>query len=191
MFMKYILAILLWIMPLAAISNVGDIRSGPKLFKIIEYTLNYLEGRYNTPIQYHHDWRIILLTHEEIQQRWCGSKYENDIKQSAECVSENGVYAFYEVLTGSIILPGSTNLDRTHDVASVVHEVVHFVQDKHGLTWRGNNRKCIEWLELEAMTIEMDIVNLFELHRPNWYIRHNSKWRKYWRSKLDTNGNCV
>ena len=174
-----------------ATSYMGDIKSGPKLFNIVEATIIYLENRYDTPIQYHHNWQVILLTHEEIQQRWCGSQYENDIKKNATCVSESKIYAFYEVASGAIILPRSTNLDRTHDVASVVHEVVHFVQDKHGLTWRGNNYKCLEWLELEAMTIEMDIVKLLGLHRPSWYISHNNKWRKKWRSKLDTNGNCV
>ena len=178
-------------MPLAAISNMGDISAGPKLFKIIEATISYLENRYDTPIQYHHNLQVILLTHEEIQQRWCDNGNNEDIKTYAECVSESGVYAYYEVLSGSIILPRSMNLDRTHDVASVVHEVVHFVQDKHGLTWRGNNRKCKEWLELEAMTIEMEIVKLLELHRPSWYLKHNSEWQEKWRSNLDTNGNCV
>ena len=187
--MKYILAIILWIVPLMATSNMGDIRSGPKLYKIVETTISYLENRYDTPIQYHHNWQVILLTHEEIQQRWCGNKHENDINKYANCVSEAGIYAYYEVLSGIIILPRSMNLDRTHDVASVVHEVVHFVQDKHGLTWRGNNRKCKEWLELEAMTIEMEIVKLLELHLPSWYISHNNKWRKKWRSELD-NGEC-
>ena len=188
--MKYILAILLWIMPLAARPNMGDISAGPKLFKIIEATISYLENRYDTPIQYDHSWQVILLTNEEIQQRWCDNNEYND-KKYARCLSEARVYAYYEVLTGSIILPRSMNLDRTHDVASVVHEVVHFVQDKHGLTWRGKNRKCMEWLELEAMKIEMEVVNLLELHRPSWYLEHNSEWQGKWRSKLDTNGNCV
>jgi hypothetical protein len=176
-------------MPLAAISNMGDINVGPKLFKIIEATISYLENRYDTPIQYHHNWRVILLTHEEIQQRWCNNK--NDIKKYADCVSAGEIYAYYEVLSGSIILPRSMNLDDTHDVASVVHEVVHFVQDKHGLTWRGNNHKCMEWLELEAMTIEMEIVKLLELRRPSWYLSHNNEYQKKWRSELDANGNCV
>ena len=178
-------------MPLMVSSNMGDISSGPKLYKIIEVTLGYLEGRYDTPIQYDHDWQVILLTHEEIQQRWCNNKHTYNDTQYANCVSEAGVYAYYEVLSGAIILPRSMNLDRTHDVASVVHEVVHFVQDKHGLTWRGNNHKCMEWLELEAMKIEMEVVNLLELHRPSWYLEHNSEWQGKWRSKLDTNGNCV
>ena len=185
--MKYILAIILWAMPLMASSDMGDIRSGPKLYKIIEATISYLEERYDTPIQYDHNWQVILLTHEEIQQRWCNHKYENDIKKYAECVLESGVYAYYEVLTGSIILPRSMNLDDTHDVASVVHETVHYMQDRHGLTWRGKYHKCTAWLELEA--IEMEIVNLLELHRPSWYIQHNSEWQEKWRSKLD-NGEC-
>ena len=187
--MKYILVIILWILPVIAMPNMGDISAGPKLYKIIEATLTYVEKRYDTPIQYNHNWRVILLTHEEIQQRWCGNKNNEDLKKYAKCISESGIYAFYEVTSGTIILPRSMNLDRTHDVASVVHEVVHFVQDRHGLTWRGNNRKCMEWLELEAMTIEMDIINLLELRRPDWYINHNNKWKRHWASKLD-NGEC-
>ena len=188
--MKYILAIILWTMPLLVSSNIGDIRSGPKLYKIIEATISYLDGRYDTPIQYDHSWQVILLTHEEIQQRWCDNN-EYDDKKYARCLSEAGVYAYYEVLTGSIILPRSMNLDKTHDIASVVHEVVHYVQDKHGLTWRGKHHKCTAWLELEAMVIEMEVVNLLELHRPDWYLEHNNKWQEKWRSELDTNGNCV
>ena len=63
-----------------AASNIGDIESRSKLFNIVEATISYLENRYDTPIQYHHNWEVILLTHEEIQQRWCGNKYANYIK---------------------------------------------------------------------------------------------------------------
>ena len=172
-----------------ATSNIGDIRSDPKLFNIVEATISYLENRYDTPIQYHHNWQVIILAHEEIQQRWCDD--ERDAKKYADCVSAGDVYAYYEVSTGSIILPRIMNLDRTHDVATVVHEVVHYMQDRHGLTWRGNYHKCAAWLELEAMKIEMEVVNLLELHRPSWYLEHNSEWQEKWRSKLDANGNCV
>ena len=44
---------------------------------------------------------------------------------------------------------------------------------------------------LSLASVAMEIVKLLELHRPSWYISHNNKWRKKWRSKLDTNGNCV
>ena len=49
----------------------------------------------------------------------------------------------------------------------------------------------MEWLELEAMIIEMEIVNLLELRRPSWYISHNNEYQKKWRSKLNANGNCI
>ena len=78
---RSILAIILWTLPLTAASNIVDIKSRQKLFNIVEATISYLENRYDTPIQYHHNLQVILLTHEEIQQRWCGTKYENDIKK--------------------------------------------------------------------------------------------------------------
>jgi hypothetical protein len=189
--MKYILVAILWILPVIASGNISDPHNGTNLYRIVELTIKHLKGRYKHPVQYNIDWNIRLLDETEIAKRWCGAYGSENSVQYIECMGRDRVEAYYEVSTGTIILKKSLSLDDPYDVGSIIHEVVHFVQDRHGLTSRGERSKCRAWLEYEATLIEKELVQQLDIHIPDWYKDHWHKWLKHWASKLDDNGNCV
>jgi len=177
-------------LPLTVSGNISNPQNGTNLYRIVELTIKHLEERYDYPIQYDIDWNIRLLNEIEIAQRWCGVLGSENSIQYIECMGRDRIEAYYEVSTGTIILKKSLSLDEPYDVGSIIHEVTHFVQDRHGLTSRGRNKKCRAWLEYEATFIEKELIQQLGIHIPDWYKNHWHKWLKHWKSKLNANGKC-
>ena len=169
-------------MPLMAhSSNISDFSNGSELFKIVEGTIERLEGRYGNRVQFNSKWKIELLTDQEVQERWCN--FEKDVEK---CLRGRGVEAFYEVRTGTIILQKTLSLDKAFDVGSIIHEVTHYVQHKYGLTGSGSYNKCIPWLEYDATLIEKELIKKSGLYIPSWYIEHMDEWIETWENKLNS-----
>ena len=187
--MKYILAIILWMAPFSVFGNISDFRNSAKLFEIVEMTIEHLEGRYGDQIQFNHKWNISLLSEKEIAERWCAPFGLETSLEYIECMAKEAIEAFYEVSTGTIVLKKSLSLTSAYDVGSIIHEVTHYVQDRHGLTGRGWYRKCTAWLEYDATLIELELTKKTGLYMPSWYTNHLNEWLQKWENKLD-NGKC-
>ena len=169
-------------MPLAVIGDISDPKSGSKLYKIVEMTIDRLEGRYGDRIQFDHKWQIELLEPDKIQTRWCKVKSVNNYEK---CMNDMQVEAFYEVSTGTIILRNDLQMEQPFDVGSIIHEVTHYMQDRHGLTGRGWYSKCMPWLEYDATLIEQELITKTGLHIPSWYTNHLNKWTSHWKNELN------
>ena len=183
--MKYILAIILWMAPFSVFGDISDFRNSAKLFEIVEMTIERLEGRYGNHIQFNHKWNISLLSEQEIAKRWCEPLGSETSLQYIECMARDAIEAFYEVSTGTIVLKKSLSLTSAYDVGSIIHEVTHYVQDRHGLTGRGWYRKCTAWLEYDATLIEIELTKKSGLYMPSWYTNHLDKWLNNWEHKLN------
>ena len=190
--MKYILAIILWMLPVITGATITRSDYENKVYQIALKTVSNLENRYKTPIQFDVPLKIVFLSESDIGYTWCKqTNYGNTkSKNFNECINDDAVEAYYDIGKGTIILRNDLSFNRTYDVGSIVHEVVHYVQDRHGLTWRGNYARCISLLEYEAMSIELELINDLDIQISDWFKSYAKRWEKKFADRLTGKINC-
>lgn len=151
-----------------------------------------LENRYKTPIQFDIPLKIVFLSESDIAYTWCKETNHGNTesKKFNACINDDGVEAYYDISKSSIILRNDLLFDRNYDVGSIVHEVVHYVQDRHGLTWHGRYAMCLPLLEYEAMGLELELMNDLDIRISDWYKIHVNKWKKKFADRLTGKPNC-
>lgn len=193
MCMKYILAIILWSLPMFSGATITGSEYEKKVYQIAYATVFKLKDRYSTKVQFDNPLQIKFLSESEIAYTWCklSNRGNTKSKKFKECVQNDGVEAYYDINTRTMFLRNDLSFDKTYDIGSIVHESTHYVQDMHGLTWRGRNSKCLAWIEYDAMSLELELITaLSDIQISDWYKKYVAKWKKKFASQLTGKKNC-
>ena len=67
---------------------------------------------------------------------------------------------------------------------------MHYVQDRHGLTWHGNYAMCTSLLEYEAMSIEIELIKDLDIQISDWFKSYAKRWEKKFADRLTGKINC-
>tara|TARA_B100000809_G_C14992822_1_gene478662 strand:+ start:210 stop:815 length:606 start_codon:yes stop_codon:yes gene_type:complete len=191
--MKYIIAIILWMLPVVTGATVTGSDYENKVYQIALKTVSNLENRYKTPIQFDIPLKIIFLSEFDVGYTWCEeTNYGNTkSKKFNKCINDDAVEAYYDISKESLILKNNLEFNKTYDIGSIVHEVVHYVQDRHGLTWHGNYAMCIALLEYEAMSLEIELINdVSDIQISGSYKSYIKKWKNKFADRLTGKANC-
>ena len=191
--MKYIIAIILWILPVITGATITGSDYEIKVYQIALKTVSNLENRYKTPIQFDIPLNIIFLSEFDVGYTWCKEiNYGNtESKKFNDCINDDAVEAYYDISKKSLILKNDLEFNKTYDVGSIVHEVVHYVQDRHGLTWHGNYAMCTSLLEYEAMSLEIELINdVSDIQISSSYKSYVKKWKNKFADRLTGKANC-
>ena len=69
--MKYIIAIILWMLPVITGATITRSDYENKVYQIALKTVSNLENRYKTPIQFDVPLKIVFLSESDIGYTWC------------------------------------------------------------------------------------------------------------------------
>jgi len=187
---KYILALLLLVAPALSAQQTIDERidaqldvmvTKSKILDIIKEVVNRLEDEYSEYINYRLPLlKIHVLNEKEYAEAFCrifSSSGENPLYSN--CVEGKGTEAFYR--HGEFFFRDTIDLDSAWGMGTVIHEAVHFVQDRHGLL----DARCVEWAEYEATKLEQELL----VERGLWLTpsdkHYYAKWRNIYSMKLN------
>jgi|APSaa5957512535_1039671.scaffolds.fasta_scaffold00113_81 hypothetical protein len=177
--------------PSASWSDISDPTNGIKIYNIVENTIKKLEGRFPTPVEFDVSWNIELRHADEIKHSWCKTKSKSVTSiKFKDCMQKDAVESYYDIGRSTLILKKTLLLDDAYDVGSIIHEVVHYVQHRHGLTRRGSYSLCVALLEYQAMIIEQELITDSGLYIPSWYSNYLNKWKNKFQNQLTDKPNC-
>jgi len=186
---KYILALLLLIAPALFAQQTIDERidaqldvmvTKSKIIAIVKEVMHRLENEYPNHVIYKMPLKVHLLNEKEYAEAFCrifSSSGENPLYSN--CVEGKGTEAFYR--HGEFFFRDTIDLNSAWGLGTVIHEAVHYVQDRHGLL----DARCVEWAEYEATRLEQELL----VERGLWLTpsdkHYYAKWRNIYSMKLN------
>ena len=186
---KYILALLLLIAPALFAqqtideqidNHLDNMVTKSKIIAIVKEVMHRLENEYPNHVIYKMPLKVHLLNEKEYAEAFCrifSSSGENPLYSN--CVEGKGTEAFYR--HGEFFFRDTIDLDSAWGMGTVIHEAVHFVQDRHGLL----DARCVEWAEYEATKLEQELL----VERGLWLTpsdkHYYAKWRNIYSMKLN------
>jgi len=186
---KYILALLLLIAPALFAqqtideqidNHLDNMVTKSKIIAIVKEVMHRLENEYPNHVIYKMPLKVHLLNEKEYAEAFCrifSSSGENPLY--SDCVEGKGTEAFYR--HGEFFFRDTIDLDSAWGMGTVIHEAVHFVQDRHGLL----DARCVEWAEYEATKLEQELL----VERGLWLTpsdkHYYAKWRNIYSMKLN------
>ena len=186
---KYILALLLLVAPALFAqqtideqidNHLDNMVTKSKIIAIVKEVMHRLEDEYPNHVIYKMPLKVHLLNEKEYAEAFCkvfNSSSNNPLYSN--CIEGNGTEAFYR--HGEFFFRDTIDLDSAWGMGTVIHEAVHFVQDRHGLL----DARCVEWAEYDATRLEQELL----VERGLWLTpsdkHYYAKWRNIYSMKLN------
>jgi len=186
---KYILALLLLVAPALFAqqtideqidNHLDNMVTKSKIIAIVKEVMHRLEDEYPNHVIYKMPLKVHLLNEKEYAEAFCrifSVSGENHLYSN--CAEGKSTEAFYR--HGEFFFRDTIDLDSAWGMGTVIHEAVHFVQDRHGLL----DARCVEWAEYDATRLEQELL----VERGLWLTpsdkHYYAKWRNIYSMKLN------
>lgn len=168
---KYILILLLLFASAPAAQTTADSRYG-EIYNIISRVMDRLENIYSDYYSYEiSPPKVRILSDKEYIKEYCRVFKECHMANASEAIYHNATLYFRDDI----------DLNTPYGIGTVIHETVHYIQDKHNLI----NIKCIDWIEYEAMRLEEKLLKEFGYKPDESDNRYFAKWRNIYSMNLN------
>lgn len=178
---------MVWFLPVFGGTTTAMSEYESKIYSFANAIIPKIEHRYKNSIQFDIPLQMTFVSEHEITTSWCKGK-----KDYKECVRRDSVEAYYVAQTNTMYLRNNLSLTRSFDVSVIIHEIIHYVQNKHGLFWVTNGQypMCIAWLEYDAASFSNEILDELGIYRQEWEIKFNHKWINKFGAQLTGKPHC-
>lgn len=187
---KYILVLLLLVAPALFAQQTIDERldtqldvmvTKSKILDIVKEVVYRLRNEYPSLVNYKMPLaKVYVLNEKEYAEAFCRVFTSSSINPLySNCAESGSTEAFYR--NGEFFFRDTIDLNTAFGMGTVIHEAVHFVQDRLGLL----SSRCVEWAEYEANNLEQELLEERGLWLTPSDKHYYAKWRNIYSMSLN------